>query len=394
MSSPQLIVIIGTLAGFLLVSGVLWFLLPKVIHAVFQAIDSLVFLDIMNYVRPTARLLSILIASMLLLATVFTVLTQLGVNTDRTQALARSAAATTGSWLGPRALKTIAILVLALLALKVSSRFSPKAVRLLMKSRQDSLGQSEVEKRAQTLEGVARGTISVAILLVMLFTLMSVFGVPVGPVLAGVGIAGIAIGFGSQSLVKDIIAGLFVLLEDQYRVGDVVRVAGTAGLVEDVNLRRTVLRDLDFIQHYIPNGEISTASNFTKEKSRVNLDISVAYKEDLDRVFDVLNEVGAAMSADEFFGELITDQIKVLRVNSFDDSGIAIKVLGETLPIRQWEVMGEYRKRVKKAFDEAGIEIPYPHRTLYWGNNVETKISQLIENAGQQARTDQTEAGN
>jgi small conductance mechanosensitive channel len=186
-------------------------------------------------------------------------------------------------------------------------------------------------------------------------------------------VAGIAIGFGAQNLVRDFLAGVFVILEDQYRVGDVVRIAGIAGLVEDINLRRTILRDLDGIVHVVPNGEVRTASNFTKEKSRVNLDIVVAYKEDLDRVIEVLNRVGKELSEDPYFGPLITQPIQVLGVNEFQDSGIAIKVLGETRPIRQWEVAREFRKRVKKAFDQEGIEIPFPHRTIYWGTGVESQ---------------------
>ena len=138
-------------------------------------------------------------------------------------------------------------------------------------------------------------------------------------------------------------------------------------LVEDINLRRTVLRDLDYRQHFIPNGEIRTATNYTKDKSRVNINIGVAYKEDLERVIQVLNRVGDELARDPEWGPLVLDPIKVLRVDNFGDSAIEIKVLGETIPIRQWDIAGQYRLRVKKAFDELGIEIPFPHRTLYWG---------------------------
>ncbi|MGH2542223.1 MAG: mechanosensitive ion channel family protein, partial [Ardenticatenaceae bacterium] len=283
---------------------------------------------------------------------------------------------------------------LVLVGLRVISRFAPKMVRLLLKSRRDSATiMLEAERRAKTLEGVAIATFSVAIVVIALLMILAEYGVPIGPLLAGAGIAGIAIGFGAQSLVKDFISGVFILLEDQYREGDVVRVGGISGLVEDINLRRTVLRDQDFIQHYIPNGEITIASNFTKEKSRVNIDISVAYKEDMDRVFAVLNRIGEEISQDENFGPLITDQIKVLRINSFDDSGIAIKVLGDTLPLKQWDVAGEFRKRIKKAFDEEGIEMPFPHnRTLYWGTGEETKIRQLMDNHKQDSHIEEAPA--
>ena len=162
------------------------------------------------------------------------------------------------------------------------------------------------------------------------------------------------------------------MLEDQYRVGDVAKIAGVAGLVEDINLRRTTLRDLDYIQHIIPNGEIRVASNYTKEKSRVNLNVEVAYKEDLDKVMGVITKVGQDLADDPEFGPLILDPIKPLRVDSFGESGISIKILGETKPIQQWYVAGEFRKRLKFAFDKEAIEIPFPHRTLYWGDVVDT----------------------
>ena len=150
-------------------------------------------------------------------------------------------------------------------------------------------------------------------------------------------------------------------------MNDVVNIAGIGGLVEDINLRRTVLRDLDYRQHFIPNGEIRTATNYTKDKSRVNMNVGVAYKEDLDQVIAVLNRVGLELAQDPEWGPLVLDPIQVLRVDDFADSAIEIKVLGETVPIRQWDIAGQYRLRVKKAFDEVGIEIPFPHQTLYWG---------------------------
>jgi small conductance mechanosensitive channel len=191
----------------------------------------------------------------------------------------------------------------------------------------------------------------------------------IAPILAGFGVAGIAIGFGAQSLVKDLVAGVFVIMENQYRVGDVVRIADVAGLVEDINLRRTVLRDLDGIVHTVPNGEIRVASNFTKEWSRVNLNVSVAYGEDLDRVISVINRVGKELSEDPEWAPSILTPPKALRVDSLGDSGIEIKILGETKPMRQWDVMGQLRLRLKKAFDKEGIEIPWPHTKVYFGNS-------------------------
>ena len=193
-----------------------------------------------------------------------------------------------------------------------------------------------------------------------LFTILPELGVNVTPMLASVGIAGIALGFGAQSLVKDVLTGLFILVENQYSKGDVVTVAGISGQVEEVGLRRTVLRDLDGVVHHVPNSQIAVASNLTQEWSRVNLNVSVAYGEDLDRVFEVINRVGRELAADAEFGPLILKAPQVLRVEAFGESGIAIKVLGDTEPIRQWEVMGELRKRLIRAFLEEGVRVPFP----------------------------------
>jgi len=192
--------------------------------------------------------------------------------------------------------------------------------------------------------------------------------VPIGPVLAGFGVAGIAVGFGAQYLIRDLIAGIFILWENQYRVGDVARVADIWGLVEEVNLRKTVLRDLDGAVHHVPNGEIRVASNFTRHFSRVNLDVSVSYGTDLDHAISVINRVGQELAGDENWRERIRTVPQVLRVNKLGDSGIDIKILGEVKPLEQWAVTGELRLRLKKAFDAEGIEIPWPHTKVYFGN--------------------------
>jgi small conductance mechanosensitive channel len=192
--------------------------------------------------------------------------------------------------------------------------------------------------------------------------------------LAGLGIVGIAVGFGAQGLIRDIFSGIFILLEDQYRIGDVVNVAGIGGLVEEINLRRTVLRDLDGIVHSIPNGEIKVASNFTKGYSRVNLNISVAYGEDLDHVIEVINRVCKEMAEDPKWSTDFVSMPQVLRVDKLGDSGIDIKILGDTKPIRQWDIMGELRLRLKRTFDEEGIEIPWPHTKVYFGNSPQAVI--------------------
>jgi small conductance mechanosensitive channel len=231
-------------------------------------------------------------------------------------------------------------------------------------------GESEegVKKRRDTLLSVFLGAIRILIIIVVVLMILDEVGVPITTVLAGFGIGGIAVGFGAQYLIRDLIAGIFILIENQYRVGDVVKVADIAGLVEDVSLRKTVLRDLDGIVHHIPNGEIKAASNFTKKFSRVNLNVSVAYGTDLDHAINVINRVCQELSVDKEWSKVIISPPQVLRVDNLGDSGIDIKILGDVKPIQQWAVMGELRLRLKKAFDAENIEIPWPHTKIYFGN--------------------------
>jgi small conductance mechanosensitive channel len=227
--------------------------------------------------------------------------------------------------------------------------------------------------RSQTLSTVMITTLGALILVIAVFTVLSEIGIDITPLLAGAGVAGIAIGFGAQNLIKDLLSGLFILLEDQYNKGDVVEVAGREGTVEEINLRRTVLRDLDGVVYSIPNGEISTTSNYTRDWSRVKLDVPVGYGEDLDRVFEVLNQVGKDLAADKAFSSKIKTPPQVLRVQRFSDSSVDVRMLGDVKPSEQWTVTGELRKRVKKAFDEQGIEIPRPHVKVYFGQGQGSK---------------------
>ena len=245
----------------------------------------------------------------------------------------------------------------------------PAAIKTFVARGMPGQPEEEVQKRANTLTAVLVTAGQVFVIGMAVFMVLSELGINIAPILAGAGVVGIALGFGAQSLVKDIIAGLFIIMENQYRVGDVVKVADVAGLVEGINLRRTVLRDLDGIVHVVPNGEIRVASNFTKEWSRVNLNISVAYGTDLDRAIAVINRVCQEMAEEPEWAPVILKTPQVLRVDNLGDSGIELKVLGDTKPIQQWAVMGEIRKRVKKAFDEEGIEIPWPHTKVFFGNS-------------------------
>ncbi len=274
---------------------------------------------------------------------------------------------TISGWLLEHGVPILVILVASFIAFWVIRtalrRVVAQYVRVRGKGRHAKLW---FENRSNTLNAIISSTIGVVIFVVALFMILSMF-FDITPLLAGAGVIGIAIGFGAQSLIKDLLGGLFILLEDQFNKGDVVKIAGIAGLVEEVNLRRTVLRDLDGIVHIIPNGVISTASNYTRDWARVNLDVPVAYGEDLDHVMAVINKVGKKLAEDDYYSKLIKTPPQALRVNNFGDSGIDIKILGDTHPMKQWEVTGELRKRLKKAFDDEGIEIPWPHVKVYYG---------------------------
>ena len=272
-------------------------------------------------------------------------------------------------WLGTHGIRVLAIVIIAVVLRYLLRRFVPLLVERFISRQMKRRPKGEVKRKANTLSSVFINTGTIIIVIFAIFTMLPEFGVNIAAMLAGLGIVGIAVGFGAQSLIKDLLAGIFILLEDQYRVGDVVNVAGIGGLVEEIGLRRTVLRDLDGTVHSIPNSEIKVASNFTKGYSRVNLNISVAYGEDLDRVIEVINRVCKEMAEDPKWSADFVSTPKVLRVDKLGDSGIEIKILGDTQPLRQWDVMGELRLRIKRTFDKEGIEIPWPHTKVYFGNN-------------------------
>lgn len=264
-------------------------------------------------------------------------------------------------------LRVLLVLMLLVLGLEVVRRAAPRFTGILMHLEQRelaALGESDLAKRQDTLRRILQRTAEVVLIIFAFFLLLSEIGFDVTPVLAAVGIAGLAIGFGAQHLVRDVLGGVFIIMENQYGTGDVVRIADTAGFVEDVSLRRTVLRDLDGIVHSVPNGEIRVASNFTRGYSRVNMDVTVGYEQDLDRVRAVIDRVGAELAADPEWGQYITEAPTVLRVEAFRESGVALKILATTQPLRQWSVGGELLRRLKATFDREGITIPYPHRVV------------------------------
>ncbi|HSJ14077.1 MAG TPA: mechanosensitive ion channel family protein [Longimicrobiales bacterium] len=231
----------------------------------------------------------------------------------------------------------------------------------------DPIAKRLRQQRVHTVGGLLANITAVVLVIVTALTILGTFGVSIAPILASVGVLGLAVSFGAQSLVKDVISGTFMLLEGQFGIGDVVRLGDAAGVVEKITLRTTVLRDLQGIVHIIPNGEITRVSNMTKAWSRAVLDIGVAYKEDVDRVIAVLRNEGERFHTDPEFGQLLLEPPQVLGVDSFADSAVVIRMVAKTLPMKQWDVARELRRRIKKRFDAEGIEIPFPHVTFYWG---------------------------
>ena len=222
-------------------------------------------------------------------------------------------------------------------------------------------------KRIRTLTGVL-WTIGCGLLwFVVALVVFSQVGLNIGPILAGAGVAGLAVGFGAQSLVKDLVSGFFLILENQIRVGDVAIINGTGGLVEAITFRTVVLRDNAAVVHVFPNGSINTLSNMTKDWSAYVIDLGVAYKEDTDRVVEVMRQVGEEMRADPQYMGAMLEPIEVFGVDDFADSAVTIKARLKTVPLQQWTIGREYRRRLKKALDAERIEIPFPHQTLYMG---------------------------
>jgi len=279
-------------------------------------------------------------------------------------------------WLLTHGIKIGLILLGAFIAhriIKVIVRKFETSVR-----KEGTVVATEMEKRAKTLARIIQTALLGVILVIAFMMIIKELGLDIGPIIAGAGILGLAVGFGAQTLVKDVISGFFILLEDQYRVGDVVQIAGIGGLVEHMSLRVTILRDLEGKVHYVPNGSVAVATNMTKEWSRAVLEIGVAYKEDVDEVMKVLREVGEQMEKDPDYSQAILEPLQILGVSDFADSAVIIKVMFKTLPLKQWDVGREFRRRVKKTFDAKGIEIPFPHLTVYMGE-AENKGKLVVE---------------
>lgn len=258
----------------------------------------------------------------------------------------------------------LVILLLAWLLL----RYLGKGIRMLKLYLMERAGEDIDEvKRIDTLGRVFRYLASVVIVLVAVMLLLSEFGISIAPILATAGVLGIAVGFGAQSLVKDYFSGFFLLLEDQVRQGDVVQVADKSGLVEEVTLRYIRLRDYDGQVHYVPNGVVTTVTNLSRDFSCAVVDVGVAYREDVDAVMALMIEVGGEMRRDPIYGAKIVQDMEMAGVDRLADSAVVIRCRFVVRPLEQWAVRREYLRRLKQAFDRGGIEIPFPHMTLYPG---------------------------
>ena len=267
------------------------------------------------------------------------------------------------NWILNDGLKVALIIFISYLLIKIASRIIHRTLRVIFEKRAaESIGE---KKRQETLERILIGVTYVTVSTIGLLMTLQQIGLDIGPILAGAGIVGLAVGFGGQYLIRDLISGLFIVLENQYRIGDSVNLDSTKGLVEDITLRMTTLRDLDGTVHHIPHGEVKRVANLSKQFSRVNLNIGISYTANIDKVISVINKVGNDLANDPIWQEKIISPPQFLRIDDFGDSSVVLKIVGDTKPIKQWEVAGEFRKRLKAAFDEAGIEIPFPQLVIH-----------------------------
>ncbi|MEE9235691.1 MAG: mechanosensitive ion channel family protein [Candidatus Acidoferrales bacterium] len=243
---------------------------------------------------------------------------------------------------------------------------------------------AEQHKRATTITRLLRMLTTVVVMSIAVLIVLREVGVDITPILTGAGIAGLAFGFGAQHLVRDVISGFFLIVEDQVRVGDVAIINGTGGLVEAIGLRTIVLRDLAGIVHVFPNGTINTLANLTKDYSFYVLDVGVAYKENVDHVIQVLKEIGEELVSDPDWKEQILGPLEVFGVDAFAESAVVIKARIKTAPIQQWNVGRELLRRIKNTFDAKGIEIPYPHVSVYFGEASKPFAVQVAEQLNRQ----------
>ena len=263
----------------------------------------------------------------------------------------------------------VGLVLVGALVLYLAIRFALARFEARIIHRMEQKGDSadESRKRAQTLTALIRRLVFFLYWFAVLLTLLSQVGVNIGALLAGAGVAGLALSFGAQSLVKDIISGFFIVLENQIRVGDIATINGTGGVIEAINFRTTIVRDLDGAMHVFRNGDINQLANLTRDWSGYTFEIGVAYKEDMDKVIAVIKRVGEEMKNDPELGPTMIADMEIFGVNQLADSAVTVKGRIKARPGTQWSTGRAFLARIKKAFDAEGIEIPFPHRTLYFG---------------------------
>jgi small-conductance mechanosensitive channel len=261
------------------------------------------------------------------------------------------------------------IVVVAVISAWLAGMFVHGVVKTLLdreatEGTAQELSAVELKKRMDTIDTLATAVIRFFIVVIAGLMVLDKLGLDIGPAVAGLGVVGIAVGFGAQTLVRDYLNGVLILIENQYSKGDVVRLAGVAGTVEDFNLRRTTVRDIDGVVHTIPNGEVKVASNMTRVWARINEDVTVAYGTDIDKAIAVVDAVGRQMAGEPEWNRRILEAPRVERVEAFAEFGITIKILGSVRATEQWAARGEFRKRLLAGFAANGIEIPRPQRVV------------------------------
>jgi small-conductance mechanosensitive channel len=271
--------------------------------------------------------------------------------------------------LADRVLPVLLIFVAAVVLYRLANGFIRGIIRALLdreatEGTAQELSAVEVQKRMATLGRLGTSTTRFFIAVIAGLMILHSVGLDIGPAVAGLGVVGVAVGFGAQSLVKDYLNGALILVENQYSKGDVIRVAGVAGTVEDFSLRRTTLRDLDGVVHTVPNGEIAVASNLTRVWARINQDVTVAFGTDIDAAIAVVDDVGRRMASDPLWKRRILETPRVDRVAAIGEYGVTLKILGTVRATEQWAAGGELRKRLLAAFRDNGIEIPRPQRVV------------------------------
>jgi len=268
-----------------------------------------------------------------------------------------------------QALPIVLIILVALVLARAAQLFIRGIVKALMdreatEGTAQELSAVELQKRMDTIDDLGANVLRVFIVVIAGLMILRTFGLDIGPAVAGLGIVGIAVGFGAQHLVKDYLNGSLILIENQFSKGDVVRVAGVSGTVEDFSLRRTTLRDLDGVVHSVPNGEIGVSSNLTRVWSRIHQDVTVAYGSDIDKAIEVVDGVGREMASDPAWKRRVLETPRVDRISALAEYGVTLKILGTVRAPDQWAAAGELRKRLLAAFKEHGIEIPRPQRVV------------------------------